>query len=68
MCLFMPSLEIIKLSSCSTQLSIKLIMLINAKIPSILGSKTCINLTNTTSESFKARNIGFFSSLILMGS
>ena len=42
--------EIIKLFSCSTQLSIKFTMLINVKMPTIVGILTFINKINTTSE------------------
>ena len=43
--------EVIKLYSCSTQL----IMLINVKMPTIVGILTLISMINTTSESLKAR-------------
>ena len=38
-----PSLEVIKLFSCSTQLSMKVILLINVKMPTIVGILTCIS-------------------------
>ena len=41
---------------CSTQLSIKCIMLINFKMPTIIGILTCISMINTTFERFKAKN------------
>ena len=50
------SLEVIKLNSCSTQLSRKLILLINVKMPTIVGILTIISMINTTSERLKARN------------
>ena len=44
-----PGLEVIKLFflSFSTQMSLKLIMLINVKTPTIVGILTFIGLTNT---------------------
>ena len=45
-----------KLFSCSTQLSTKFILLINVKMPTIVGILTFISKINTTSETFKARN------------
>ena len=51
-----PGPEIIKLFSYSTQLSIKCIMLINDKMPTIIGMiLTFISMINTTSENLKAR-------------
>ena len=52
-------LEVIKLFSCSTQLSINFIMLINDKIPTItiVGILTFIRIINKTPESLKARNV-----------
>ena len=48
--------EVIKLFSCSTQLSTKLILLINVKMLTIDGILTFISMINTTSEIFKERN------------
>ena len=42
--------EIIKLFSFSTQLSTKFIMLINVKMPIIVGILTFVSMINTTSE------------------
>ena len=50
-----PGLGVIKLFSCSTQLNMKFILLINVKMPTIVGILTFISRINTTSESFKAR-------------
>ena len=50
--------EVIKLLSCSIQLSMKVIMLINVKMPTIVGILTVIIMINTTSERLKA--IRFF--------
>ena len=44
----------IKLFSCSSQLSIKFIMCINVKMPTIVGILTFISMVNTTYESLKA--------------
>ena len=49
-------LWVIKLFSCSTQLSTKFIVLINVKMPTIVGILTFISMINTTSERLKARN------------
>ena len=52
--------EVIKLFSCSSQLSMKIIMLMNVKIPSIVGILTFTSMIKTTSESLKARNAFIF--------
>ena len=49
--------EVIKLISWSTQLSTKFIILINVKMPTIVGILTFISMINTTSERLVARNI-----------
>ena len=41
---------------CSTQLSTKFILLINVKMPTIVGILTFMSIINTTSERHKARN------------
>ena len=46
----------VELFSCSTQLSIKLITLINVKMPTIVGILAFISMINTTSEILKSRN------------
>ena len=48
--------EVIKLFSCSTQLSTKFILLINVKMPTIVGILTFISMIDTPSEGLKARN------------
>ena len=48
--------EVIKLFPCSTQLSTKFILLINVKMPTIVGILTFISMINTTYERLKARN------------
>ena len=44
-----------KTFSCSTQLSNKFILIINVKMPTIVGILTFISRINTASESLKAR-------------
>ena len=56
--------KVIKIFSCSTQLRTKFILLINVKMPTIVGILTFISMKNTTSERLKARNFfncGYFS-------
>ena len=48
-------LEVIKLFSCSTQLSTKFILLINVKMPLNNGILTFISMIDSTSETLKAR-------------
>ena len=45
-----PGPEVIKLFSYSTQLSTTFILLINIKMPAIVGILTFISTINTTSE------------------
>ena len=45
-----------KLFSCSTQLSMKLFLLINVKMPTIVDILTFISMINTTSERLKTIN------------
>ena len=47
--------EVIKLFSCSTQLSSKFILLINVKMPTIVGILTFISMIDTTSEKLKGQ-------------
>ena len=49
--------EVIKLFSCSNQLSTKFILLVNVKMPTIVGILTFISMINTTSERLKEKNI-----------
>ena len=51
-----PCPEVIKLFSYSTQLSTKFILLINVKMPTLVGILTFIIMINTTSDRLKARN------------
>ena len=48
--------EVIKLFSCETQRIMKFILLINVKMPTIVGILTFISMINTTPERLKARN------------
>ena len=48
--------DVIKLFSYSTQLSTKFILLINVKMPTIVGILTFISMVNTTTERLKARH------------
>ena len=57
-----------KTFSCSTQLSTKVILLINVKMPTIVGILTFISMINTTSERLKARNFITLSILVFMSS
>ena len=47
--------EVLKFFSRPTQLSTKFILLINVKMPTIVGILTFISMMNTTAERFKAR-------------
>ena len=51
-----PGPQVIKLFSCSTQLSTKFILVINVKMPTTVGILTFISKINTTSERLKARH------------
>ena len=55
-----PGLEVIKLFLCSTQLSMKFIILINVKMPTHVGILTFVSMINTTSASLKARKVFLF--------
>ena len=52
-----------KTFSCSTQLSITIIMHINVKMQSTFGILTFISMINTTSESFKEKKVFIFQHL-----
>ena len=55
-----PGHEDIKLFLCSTQLSMKFILLINVKMPTIVRILIFISRINTSYESLKARNTCLF--------
>ena len=61
-----PGPEVIKLCSCSTQLSIKFILLINVKMPTLVGILTFISRMNTESEFQSKILFQFFSILPFM--
>ena len=63
-----PGPKDIKLFLCSSQLSTKFILLINVKMPTIVGILIFISMINTTSERLKARNSSFVSILVFMSS
>ena len=46
--------EIIKMFSCATQLSMKFILLINVKMPTMVGILTFMSRINTALEGLKA--------------
>ena len=61
--------EVIKLFLCSTQVSTKLILLINVKMPTIVGIfKTFIGMINTKSERLKQETSSFAGILVFMSS
>ena len=61
--------EVIKLFPCSTQLSMKFILLINVKMLTIDGILTFISMINTTSEILlKQETSSFVSILVFMSS
>ena len=49
--------EVIKVFLCSTQLSTKFILLINVKMPTIVGILTFKSRINAASQSSKARKV-----------
>ena len=51
-----PGPEVIKLFSCSTQQSTKFILLINVKMPTVVGILPFISMMNTAHERLKASN------------
>ena len=56
---FLECKQVIKLFSCSTELSMNIIMLINVEMPTTVGISTFISLINTTAESLEARKLFF---------
>ena len=63
-----PGPKVIKLFLCSTQLSMKIILLINVEMPTIFGFLTLISMINRTFERRKARNFFIFGILVFMSS
>ena len=60
-----PGPEVIKLFSCSTQLSTKFILLINVKMPTIVGILTFISMINTTYESFESKKKSVYGGILV---
>ena len=54
-----PGCKVIKHYSCSTQMSMKFIMLINIKLPTTVGILIFMSMINTASEHLKARKVYF---------
>ena len=63
-----PGTVVIKFFTCSTQLSTKFILLINVKMPTIVGILIFISMIYTTSERLKSRNFFICSFLVVMSS
>ena len=63
-----PGPEVIKLISYSTELSTKFILLINVKMPTIVGILTLISMINTALKRLKAKHFFFVGSLVFMSS
>ena len=61
-------IEVTKLFSCSTQLSMKFILLINFKMPTILGILTFISGINAAFNDLKQEKYLFFSISVYMSS
>ena len=57
-----------KLLPCSTQLSTKFILLINFKMPTMVGILTFMSMINTISEKLKAKTSSFVGILVFMSS
>ena len=58
----------IKICPCSTDLSTKFILLINVKMPTIVGILTFISMINTKSERLKQEASSFVGILVFMSS
>ena len=63
-----PDHKVIKLFSCSTQLSTKFILLISVKMPTIVGILTFISMINTKSERLTQDTSLFVCILVFMSS
>ena len=61
---YRPGPEVIKPISCSTQLSRRFIMLINVKMPTIVGILISIGMVNTAYESLEVEKSLFCSILV----
>ena len=60
--------EVIKLFPCSTPPSKKFILLINVKMPTIVGILTFISMINTTFERLRAQNFFIPQYLVVISS
>ena len=56
-----PGPEVMKLFPCSTQLSTKFILLINVKMPTIVGILTFMSRINTINRDLKKETYSFVS-------
>ena len=65
---FSFSPEVIKLSSSSTQLSTKFILLINIEMPTIVGILIFISMINILSDLIKQETASFVGILVFMSS
>ena len=63
-----PGLEVLKLSSCSTQLSTKFILLINVKMPTIVSILTFISMINKHLRDLKEETSLFVGILVFVSS
>ena len=63
-----PGLEVLKLSSCSNQLSTKFILLINVKMPTIVSILTFISMINKHLRDLKQETSLFVGILVFMSS
>ena len=61
-----PGPEVIKLSSCSTQLSMKLFLLINVKMPTIVGILTFMSGKNSDLVLPEPKKAEFLDTFVLM--
>ena len=61
-----PGTEVLKLFSCSTQLSMKFFMLINVKLPTIVGILTFISVKNSILGLSEHKTTEFLDIFILM--
>ena len=62
---FSPGPKVIKHFPCSTQLSMKFILLINVKMPTIVGILTFISMINTTSERLLLKKTSSFVGILV---
>ena len=58
--------EVVKLFSCSTQLSLKMFLLINVKMPTVVGILTFMSGKNSILGSSESKKAKFLDIFILM--